>query len=47
MPIFENEVAMGLAKVLAVEWDTDDAFGPFVPDVFKADSYNFGFEFTA
>ncbi|KAH6971936.1 hypothetical protein EDB80DRAFT_784418 [Ilyonectria destructans] len=47
MPIFENEVAMGLAKMLEVDWDTNNAYGPFVPEAFKADSYNFGFEFTA
>ncbi|KAH7137345.1 hypothetical protein B0J13DRAFT_559521 [Dactylonectria estremocensis] len=47
MPSFENEGAMGLAKVLGIDWAPDDAYGPFVPDFFKADYCNFGFEFTA
>jgi hypothetical protein len=45
MPDSEYEMLMGLSKALAIDWDRNDGYGPFVPNVLRADSYNFGFEF--
>ncbi|KAH7121659.1 hypothetical protein EDB81DRAFT_913927 [Dactylonectria macrodidyma] len=45
MPGSEDDMLMGLTKALAIDWDRNDAYGPFVPNILKADSYNFGFEF--
>ncbi|KAK7409606.1 hypothetical protein QQX98_008201 [Neonectria punicea] len=47
MPDSENEMLASLTNILRVDWDPSDSYGPFVSDVLKADTYNFGFEFTS